>query len=358
MRLHTIAPNAKVAVVIPAYRAATHIADVLAGIPSLVAWIVVVDDCSPDETASVVQESARRDPRIRLLRHEENQGVGGAVLTGYAEAHRLGAEIVVKMDSDGQMDPRYLPALIEPIVRGEADYAKGNRYLHARQLRSMPLVRRVGNLGLSFLTKAASGYWNMFDPTNGYTAIHTSVIPLINRENIARRYFFESSMLLELSLLRAVVCDVYIPAKYGDETSRLSEFSTLMEFPGRLLRGFMRRLWVQYFVRDFGIASVFTVSGTLLLAFGLLFGAWHWFEAIRTMVPTATGTVMLAVLPIILGIQFLLQAVVADVQNVPHEPLQSDCELAARGEDADIDAVPTVSLRVVAEQTGQRRRVG
>ena len=159
------------------------------------------------------------------------------MLTGYAEAHRLGAEIVVKMDGDGQMDPAQLPALIAPIVRGEADYAKGNRYLHARQLRSMPLLRRLGNLGLSFLTKLASGYWNIFDPTNGYTAIHAALIPLLNKEDIGRRYFFESSMLLELSLLRAVVRDVYIPARYGDETSHLSILKTLRQFPPALAEG-------------------------------------------------------------------------------------------------------------------------
>ena len=223
MKTDFTVPERCLAVVIPAFRAEAHIADVLRGIPDYVAWIVVVDDCSPDHnTIAIVEETARRDPRIRLLRHEVNQGVGGAVLTGYREARRLGAEIIVKMDSDGQMDPRYLPALIDPIVRGRADYTKGNRYVHARQLRSMPLLRRIGNLGLSFLTKLASGYWSLFDPTNGYTAIHAAVIPMLNEEDIGRRYFFESSMLLELSLLRAVIRDVYIPAKYGDKTSHLA----------------------------------------------------------------------------------------------------------------------------------------
>jgi len=311
----------RVAVVIPAFRAEAHITEVLANVPHFVAWIVVVDDASPDNTAAVVADAARRDPRIRLLQHDVNQGVGGAVLTGYHEAYRLGADIVVKMDSDGQMDPRCLPALIDPIVRGQADYTKGNRYVHARQLRSMPLLRRMGNLGLSLLTKLASGYWNLFDPTNGYTAIHAALIPLLNEDAIARRYFFESSMLLELSLLRAVTRDVYIPAKYGDETSHLSEFSALLEFPGPLLRGFLRRLWIQYLVRDFGITSVFMIGGTLLLLFGLIFGGWHWMLAVRSLAPTPTGTVMLALLPVILGVQLLLQAVAGDVQNTPTVPL-------------------------------------
>ncbi len=190
MKTDHAVPEMRLAVVIPAFRAEAHIAKVLRDIPDCVAWIVVVDDCSPDNTAAVVAEAARWDPRIRLLRHPVNQGVGGAVLTGYREACRLGTDIVVKMDSDGQMDSRYLPALIDPIVRGQADYTKGNRYIHTRHLRSMPLVRRVGNLGLSFLTKLASGYWNIFDPTNGYTAIHAAVIPMLNEEAIAQAILF------------------------------------------------------------------------------------------------------------------------------------------------------------------------
>jgi glycosyltransferase involved in cell wall biosynthesis len=324
MKANSAIPETQVAVVIPAYRAAAHIAGVLRGIPEFVAWIIVVDDCSPDDAAAIVEEQSRRDPRIRLLRHAENQGVGGAVLTGYAEAHRLGAEIVVKMDGDGQMDPAHLPALIAPLLRGEADYAKGNRYLHARQLRAMPLPRRLGNLGLSFLTKLASGYWNIFDPTNGYTAIHASLVPLLDQEAIGRRYFFESSMLLELSLLRAVVRDVYIPARYGDETSNLSIIKTLSQFPAALLKGFCRRVWIQYVVRDFSIASLYAIAGLALLLSGGVFGAIRWCSSAQQGVTTPTGTVMLAALPVLLGIQLLLQAVSLDIQNQPMHCLHRD----------------------------------
>src|SRR5437667_7377058 len=215
-----------IAVVIPAYKAAGHIEAVLAGIPPLVRHVVVVDDASPDETRKIVERSP--DPRVRLVVHERNQGVGGAVLTGYDAAIAAGAEIIVKMDADDQMDPAYLWTLVLPIVRGEADYTKGNRFLHSRELDSMPVLRRIGNAGLSFLTKAASGYWNVFDPTNGYTAIHASVVGLLDRERIDRRYFFESSMFLELSLHRAVVCDVYIPARYGNETRSLYDSHSLV----------------------------------------------------------------------------------------------------------------------------------
>jgi glycosyltransferase involved in cell wall biosynthesis len=309
-----------IAVVIPAYRAAAHIESVLAGIPRFVRHVIVVDDASPDETRKIVERST--DPRVRVVVHERNQGVGGAVLSGYDAAIAAGAEIIVKMDADDQMDPAYLSTLVRPIVRGEADYTKGNRFLHARQLDSMPLLRRIGNAGLSFLTKAASGYWNVFDPTNGYTAIHASVVGLLDRERIDRRYFFESSMFLELSLHGAVVSDVYIPARYGDETSSLSEWNALVSFPRRLLRGLGRRWLIQYFLRDFTAFSVFLVAGTVLTTFGALWGAYYWLQSYLHGGLASTGTVMIAVLPIIVGIQLLLQSIILDIQNVPTRPLQ------------------------------------
>jgi dolichol-phosphate mannosyltransferase len=334
MKANPAITEMQIAVVIPAYRAAMHIAGVLRGIPDFVTWIVVVEDCSPDDTAAIVEGEARRDPRIRLLRLTENQGVGGAVLAGYAEAQRLGADVVAKMDSDGQMDPAYLAALIAPIVHGEADYTKGNRYLHSRQLRSMPLARRIGNLGLSFLTKLASGYWNMFDPTNGYTAIHASLIPLLNIDSIGRRFFFESSMLLELSLLRAVVRDVYIPARYGDEVSNLSIVKTLRQFPAALAKGLFRRVWIQYFVRDFSMASLYAIGGLGLLVSGGVFGAGHWFSSAQHGVAAPTGTVMLVALSVLLGIQLLLQAVSLDIQNQPTHCLHRDILLKQEFEPA------------------------
>ena len=317
-------PLHHICVVIPLYKARDHIADVLRNIPGFVKTIVVVDDCSPDDS----YECARMvgDMRVQFVRHSQNQGVGAAVLSGYKKAIELGAEIIVKMDSDGQMDPAYLLPLIMPIIVGEADYTKGNRFLHSRQLKVMPIGRQIGNIGLSFLTKLASGYWNVFDPTNGYTAIHASIATSIDPDSIDRRYFFETSMFLELGLLRAVVRDVYIPARYRDEASNLSEWHSLFHFPGRLLRGFARRLWVHYFLRDFSLVSVYLLSGFALLGFGSIFGAYHWWRSYQLQVATQTGTIMLAVLPIILGVQLLLQAVALDVQMVPNRVIHGSEE--------------------------------
>jgi len=192
----------------------------------------------------------------------------------------------------------------------------------------MPGRRRFGNAGLSFMTKLASGYWDIFDPTNGYTAIHASLIPLLSEAPIGKRYFFESSMLLGLSLLRGVVRDVYIPARYpAGATSRLSESRAALQFPWRLLRGFARRIVLQYFVRDFTAVSLYLVSGILLGLFGAIWGVWHWALAAQAGVAATTGTVMIAVLPIIVGVQLLLQALTLDVQNVPTEPVHASVRL-------------------------------
>jgi glycosyltransferase involved in cell wall biosynthesis len=320
----------KVAVVIPAFRAASTVGSVIERVPAFVRHVVVVDDGSGDATGTIVRDL--RDPRVDLVQLEQNQGVGAAVMAGYQRAAALGAEVVAKMDADGQMDPDHLLTLITPIVIGRADYTKGNRFLHARELRSMPGRRRFGNAGLSFMTKLASGYWDIFDPTNGYTAIHASLIPLLGEAPIGKRYFFESSMLLHLSLLRGVVRDVYIPARYPPgATSHLSESRAALQFPWRLLRGFFRRVRLQYFVRDFTAVSLYLVFGFLLGLFGLIWGVWHWALASQAGVAATTGTVMLAVLPIIVGVQLLLQALTLDIANIPTEPIHASVRLVTPG---------------------------
>jgi len=306
-------------VVIPAYNAEARLEKVAAGVLPRVDGLVIVDDCSRDGTAAAAERLAAADPRVRVVRHAANQGVGGAVLTGYRLARELGAGVVVKMDSDDQMDPAHLPALVRPILNRQADYAKGNRFLHDHELQRMPAKRRFGNMGLSFLTKLASGYWNIFDPTNGYTAISAAVIPLLDLARIDRRFFFETSLLLELGRLRAVVQDVSIPARYQDEQSSLSEWKTLVEFPPKLVRGFFRRIATQYFLRDFTAVSLFLVAGLAGVVFGLAWGVVKWVQGSLAGVPATTGTVMIAVLPLILGMQLLLQAAVLDIQNVPKD---------------------------------------
>ncbi len=314
-----------IVVVIPCYNVEKTIACVVADIPSYVRWVVLVDDASRDQTTEIID--SLKSERIRVIHLPENQGVGGVTTRGYEEALALGADVIVKVDGDGQMDPAYLIPLIAPILMNRADYTKGNRFLHAEQIKSMPLIRRIGNAGLSFLTKAASGYWDIFDPTNGYTAIHASIVPLLDTNKLQRRYFFESSMLIQLGIIRAVIQDVQIPAKYQEEVSSLSEWKALFEFPPRLLAGFLRRVLIQYFVRDFGVFSMLLVSGLGFSAFGLLFGIYHWYFSSVTATIASTGTVMIAVLPLILGSQLLIQSMIEDMQNIPKEPLHLSMEV-------------------------------
>ncbi len=313
-----------VVVVVPAYRVAEQIEGVLDGIPAWVRGVLVVDDASPDDLATRVER--RGEQRVELLRHDTNQGVGGAMVTGMRRALELGADLVVKMDGDGQMDPDYLPALLAPVLAGEADLAKGNRYLDREALRAMPAERLVGNTALTFLLKLASGHWDMFDPTNGYFAVRAHVVRLLDLDRLPRDYFFESGLLIELGILRARVQDVAIPARYGDEPSSLSVGGSLVGFPPRLVGGLWRRIVRRYFLFDFTAVSAFLALGLPLFLFGVAFGVAHWIRSIRTGEVASTGTVMVAALPVILGFQLLLQALVVDIANRPRGPLSPPLE--------------------------------
>lgn len=305
----------RVCVIIPMFRVAAHIQRVIRELPDWIWRVVVVDDASPDDSAA--QALAVGDPRVVLVRNPRNLGVGGAVLAGFNTALALGAAVMVKMDGDGQMRPEYLERMVAPILAGRANYVKGNRFYHTRNITQMPRMRRAGNMALSFMTKMASGYWNVFDPTNGFIAIDSTVFQELDQERIHPRYFFESSMLVELNLARAVVTEVTMPAHYAGEKSSLSLGRVLLEFPGLLVRGFLRRIWFQYFVLDFSVGSLLMVLGVLMTLFGAVWGGIWWRNSILTGRTASTGTVMLAALPLILGFELLLQALIFDVQNTP-----------------------------------------
>lgn len=310
----------RVAVVIPCYRVRAHILGVLAAVGPECAAIYVVDDGCPEGSGTLVEQSAR-DPRVRVIRHGRNRGVGAAVITGYRAAVADGANLIVKVDGDGQMDWAAMPRLIAPIVQGEADYTKGNRFYDLQHIARMPRARIVGNACLSFITKLSSGYWDIFDPTNGYTAIHAAVVERLPLERIAEGYFFESDMLHHLGVAGAVVRDVPIDARYGDEQSSLSLPRAIVRFSARHAINTVRRLFYNYFLRDFSAASVELVLGVLLLSFGVTFGASQWATFASRGVGAYSGTVMLAALPVILGTQLLLAFLGFDVSRVPRRPL-------------------------------------
>ena len=309
-----------IAVVIPCYKVRDQILQVLAGIGPEVSRIYVVDDACPQKTGLRVEEECR-DPRVEVLRHQSNQGVGAAVVTGYRRALEEGAEVMVKLDGDGQMDPSLVPRFVRPILDGEADYTKGNRFFNVEDVRQMPGLRFWGNALLSFLSKLASGYWDVFDPNNGFTAIHAKVVALLPLERISDRYFFESDMLFRLNTLRAVVSEVPIPARYGDEQSSLQPLRVAPEFLVKHVINFGKRLFYNYFLRSFSIASVNLVLGVLLVVMGAGWGGYSWLSLGREGIFASTGQVMLASLPIIVGVQMVLAFLGYDMANVPRMAL-------------------------------------
>jgi dolichol-phosphate mannosyltransferase len=305
----------RVHVVIPAYNVAPRIAAVLKSVPDFVDAITVVDDASRDGTADAARGAG--DPRVQVLRHDVNRGVGAAMVTGFADALAAGEGIVVKMDGDGQMDPAMLPRLLDPIVEGRCGYAKGNRFLFARELAAMPRHRLVGNFSLTFLTKLASGYWHVFDPQNGYVAIASSALRLLELHRLSRRWFFENDMLINLNVFNVPVADVAIPARYGDERSSMSIGRVLVSFPFHLFRGYWSRFYRKYVLRDFSPVALFMLAGIPLLLFGICFGGYTWVQSWRLNRFASTGTVMLSVLPFIVGFQLVLQALVLEMRESP-----------------------------------------
>ena len=309
-------PENKIAVVVPSFRVKSHIIEVLNGIGPGVWRIFVIDDCCPDGSGDFVRQHCR-DPRVEVLRNKQNLGVGGAVLAGYRAAVAAGADIIVKIDGDGQMDPALLSHFVAPIISGEADYAKGNRFYNLENVRSMPAVRLAGNAVLSFMTKFSSGYWNIFDPTNGYTAIHANIVRILPLEKIKKRYFFESDMLFRLNTVRAKVVDIPMLARYADEKSNLSVHKVITEFFWHNIANGCKRIFYSYFLRDFSVATLELVFGLLLLTGGVIFGAVEWVIHARQNTFASTGTVMLSALPVLSGLQLLLAFINYDVATVP-----------------------------------------
>ena len=305
----------RIVVAIPAYRAEATIADVVQTLPAFVDNIIVVDDCSPDRSFDVV--SALREPRLIILRHAKNRGVGGAMVTAYERALELGCDIVVKMDADGQMDPERLGELLDAMLNGNFDYAKGNRFLHRGALSAMPRHRLLGSLALTFLTKMASGYWHIFDPQNGFVACRTTMLQRLELRRIASDYFFENDMLVHLNVLGARVIDVPLPARYANEVSSMRISRILTSFPGRLFHRYWWRIYHRYTLRDFSPIVPFLISGILLCAWAVIFGGVMWFRSWQTGVVASTGTVMLTALPLILGFELLLHAMLLDIYSTP-----------------------------------------
>jgi glycosyltransferase involved in cell wall biosynthesis len=311
----------RIAVVIPCYRVRDHILQVLSKVGKCVRAIYVVDDKCPENTGHFVSERTD-DPRVSVIFNEVNQGVGGAVMKGIAAALRDGMEIVVKIDGDGQMDPVYIRHFVTPIVQGKADLTKGNRFFYLEDIKAMPAIRLFGNAALSFLAKASTGYWNIFDPTNGYIAVDARLLKVLPLNKIDKRYFFETDLLFRVGLMRAKVLDIPMQAHYAGQTSNLKIHREMVRFIGLHLLNLTKRICYSYLLRDFNVASLELLTGLVLTGFGIIFGLAHW----RGEEPAVPGTVMISALPLLAGIMLLLSFVNFDVQQVPREAISSRLE--------------------------------
>jgi len=313
----------KIAVVIPCYKVTAHIGKLIPQIGADVTAIYCVDDACPDKSGDFIKKNIN-DTRVKVLYNETNQGVGGAMITGYRAALADNMDIIVKLDGDGQMDPALIPAFTAPISEGLCDYTKGNRFHKLDDLEDMPRIRLIGNALLSFLTKLSSGYWHVFDPTNGYTAIHGAVLRELPLEKISKGYFFESDMLFRLNITNAVVRDIPMRAVYEDEQSNLNIRAIVFNFLAMHAKNFYKRIFYSYFLRDFSIASIQLLLGIAFMLFGLIFGSVKWWLAAEEGVTASAGTVMLSALPVLIGVQMILSFLQFDMQSKVRPPAHKD----------------------------------
>lgn len=302
----------RIAAVIPCYKVVRHIGALIAAIGPEVDAIICVDDACPDGSGRHIRDTVS-DPRVQVLTLERNQGVGGAVLAGFRAARAQGMAVAVKLDGDGQMDPRLVERFVAPIRRGQADYTKGNRFFNPQSLADMPRGRLLGNAVLSFVSKFSTGYWDIFDPTNGYLALDLRLLPFLEADKIAKRYFFETDMLFRLNLVNARVMDIPMRAIYADEVSNLHFSKEALRFAKGHARNFLKRLWYNYFLRGFSVASLEFVVGIAMLVGGLVYAALNSGGAEAA----PPGVVTLASMLVLVGILLLLSFLNFDIRRTP-----------------------------------------
>lgn len=304
----------KICVVIPAYKVSKTLTNLIAEIGPEVNNIIVVDDKCPESSGMKVKENVS-DSRVEVIFRSENGGVGAAVITGYKRALDLGSEIIIKLDGDGQMKPSRIQELIKPIIEGKADYTKGNRFFEVEAIKKMPKFRILGNLFLSFMTKFSSGYWQIFDPNNGFTAISKNTLQSLPLSKIDKGYFFESDMLFRLNLNRSVVHDVYMPSIYENEKSSLRIGKVIFEFPIKHIRNLIKRIIYTYYIREFNLASIELPTALVLATIGLVRAVTAWNLSNQTGQPTPAGTVVLSAVLLLSALQLLLSFINFDSNN-------------------------------------------
>jgi glycosyltransferase involved in cell wall biosynthesis len=306
-----------VAVIVPAYNEGRLIEATLRDIPDFVDSVIVIDDGSKDDTVEKARQVANGDGRVLVMVQEQNQGKGAAVVRGFEQVIAEGRDVAVLMDGDNQMPAEYVSSLLDPLIEDGLDATKGNRFIaDPKALSSMPRYRMIGNVLLTMMTKLASGYWSIFDSQNGYWALRTTTIKRLELSRLAKRYDLENSLLINLNIIGGRLRDVPIPAVYGEEESKIRIWRVTPRIMATLLGGMIQRVFYRYILYNFHPVALFLLAGLPLLIWGILFGIFVVITSIGEPAAT-TGTVMLAVLPFLMGFQLLLAALVLDILSEP-----------------------------------------
>lgn len=307
--------NKTIAVVIPCYNEEKQIKNVINTLPRFINKIVVIDDKSKDHTVKVVKELAEKEKKIIFIKHKENQGVGGAIASGYKWCRDHDIDVAVVMAGDGQMLSKDIPSILSPIVEDRADYSKANRLFSGEAYKKIPKSRYFGNSVLSFLTKIASGYWHVMDSQSGYTAINKKMLKLINWDQMYKHYGQPNDLLVRLNVYDARVCNVPLDPVYGvGEKSGIKISKVLFTIPKMLVKMFFWRLKEKYIIRDFHPLILFYFFGFTSAFFSfLLMFRWIILWVIDSSIPRITFLAWM--LCIISAIQFITFAMWFDMEN-------------------------------------------
>lgn len=308
--------NTEVAVVIPCYNEEKLIGKTIDGIPDFVDHIIAVNDASKDDTIGKLKLLKKKHKNLHIVDNEVNQGVGGALMSGYEFAlSKTKATAIGIVAGDAQFDTSYLAAMLDDFIDKEADYVKASRFFHREAFKTMPKYRQFGNIFISLLTKFSTGYYSITDITNGCGFLRRAIIEKVDFSIVQRRYDYETSMLTALSIADAKVIDHAVPAHYGEETSTIKLIPTALRNLRAVWVGFWRRIYYKYILYGFHPIALFLIAGTIIFTLGFLMGIFVLMDKLITGSSPTTGSIMLSVLPIILGFQLILTALSMDISN-------------------------------------------
>lgn len=301
--------------VIPAYNEERLIEKTLEILPTFVDYAIVVNDGSKDNTLNILKSLKNTNKKLIVVDNVKNQGVGATVVNGFRRGIESDADIIGVMAGDAQCDPNYISKMIDRLIDTDSDYIKANRFVHRDALAKMPTYRRIGNIFITILTKFSTGYYSIFDSQNGYGVFRRAILEKISFDLIGKRYDYENTLLIALSIAGAKVKDEPVPAIYGDEVSSIKFLPTAYNALSANFIGFWRRIYYKYVLFNFHPIALFLFSGIFLIGFGTLFALFITYRRLADEFSPSTGTIMIAVIPLFLGFQLLLSAITMDMNN-------------------------------------------